>query len=61
MKRLGAAVVGVVLFGSVAHAEMPNGFAEFPWGTRADVLTQQFLTKHCGSYTGFSDRGGLVS
>lgn len=60
MARLWLAIFGVVLLGSVAHAEMPNGFAEFPWGTRADALTQQFLTKHCGSYTGFSDRGGLA-
>ena len=60
MARLGVTVAGLVLFASLAHAEMPNGFAEFPWGTRADVLTQQFLTKRCVSYTGFSERGGLA-
>ncbi|MDP3769092.1 MAG: hypothetical protein Q8S13_13845, partial [Dehalococcoidia bacterium] len=60
MARLLAAVGGVTMLASMAHAEMPNGFAEFPWGTRAAVLTQQFLTKRCASYTGFSERGGLA-
>lgn len=60
MARLGVAVVGVTMLASIAYAEMPNGFAEFPWGTRADVLTQQFLAKRCTSYTGFSERGGLA-
>jgi len=60
MARLWLTLVGAVLLASIAHAEMPNGFAEFPWGTRADVLTQQFLTKRCASYTSFSERGGLA-
>jgi hypothetical protein len=59
MARLWTTLAGLVLWGSTAHAEMPTGFAEFPWGTRADVLTQQFLVRRCGSFTGFSSRAGF--
>ena len=60
MTKLRMMVAGVTLLASVACAEMPAGFLEFLWGTRAETLTEEFLTKRCTSYTGFSDRGGFA-
>lgn len=54
------ALIAALLVGlaSTARAEEPKGFAEFPWGTAAEALRENLLTKRCQSYIDYSRAGG---
>ena len=50
MRRVGLLAGILITLASVAHGAEPTGFADFPWGTTAEVLREKLLTKRCESY-----------
>src|SRR5919201_2080403 len=51
MKPSAIALVLVALTALPVSAEPPTGFTEFAWGTKPNVIRQQFIPTRCRSFT----------